>query len=542
MVGQRLVHRPQPPTRVALPGGREGGAHRGRVVGVVVEDDDAADVALELEPATDAVERRQAGQDRVRIDPGGERAAGGHQPVDRHVPPDQRAAGRGRRACPGAAQAARSRGPCRRRPPTIRPTIVRRRLASVRSGAGRRRRPIARRTSSRRPDQPRQGLDDAPHPAVADVGDERRRRRRAARSGSIQAANARTTAASSAKTSGWSHSARDQDRDVRAVRVEVAGVLVGLDDEVGTVRRTGPRRAAGPRSSPAAAPRRSPTGPRPASTSRWSSQPDVVDLPCVPVDADEPPPAGRGRVGDDLLDALGLDAEGSRGDSSSGWSGSTEVTAFVTARRSTTAVAVRGADVRRVVSPVDGDPRRRATAPVSGSGPPASQAVTTAPAAAACRAAPALAAPPTPMTWMPRARARSGCAGGRGARPAADLRRRCGSRCRPRAPPPSSSTQARAAAALAAMFAARSPAHRNRRDVRAGRRSARRDVDQPDRLLGRAAVGAGDPGDPDAEVARPADRGRRRPSPARPGRSPRRGLERSVRPGRRAARCLTSFE
>ena len=38
-------------------------------------------------------------------------------------------------------------------------------------------------------------------------------------------------------------------------------------------------------------------------------QPDVVDLPCVPVTATRRRPRGRGRVGDDLLDALGLDAE-----------------------------------------------------------------------------------------------------------------------------------------------------------------------------------------------------------------------------------------
>ena len=45
------------------------------------------------------------------------------------------------------------------------------------------------------------------------------------------AANASTTAARSANTSGWSHSTFVTTVTARPVRVEVAGVLVGLDDE-----------------------------------------------------------------------------------------------------------------------------------------------------------------------------------------------------------------------------------------------------------------------------------------------------------------------
>ena len=97
VVRQRLVDGPDAPSRLALADGRERRPDRGRVVAVVVVDDDAADLALPLEAPADALERGQPGHDAVRRRrPAGRRrgdaqrvgdvvAAGGRQP-DRQRP------------------------------------------------------------------------------------------------------------------------------------------------------------------------------------------------------------------------------------------------------------------------------------------------------------------------------------------------------------------------------------------------------------------------------------------------------------------------
>ena len=61
--GQRFVDGPDATARLALPDGGEGLADRGRVVAVVVEDDDPGGLALSLQPPTDARERREAARD-----------------------------------------------------------------------------------------------------------------------------------------------------------------------------------------------------------------------------------------------------------------------------------------------------------------------------------------------------------------------------------------------------------------------------------------------------------------------------------------------
>ena len=338
------------------------------------------------------------------------------------------------------------------------------------------------------------------------------------RSGRSTRRRRRTTAASSGEHVRVVPFGGDQHRDVRPVRVEVARVLVRLDDEV----RPGaePRHAAlrpGDRGW-AARPRRTPTGRARQPTRMSSIQPAVVDLPCVPVTADQAPPARRCRVGDDLLDALGLDAQRAGGPSS-GWSGSTEVIALVTATRSTSGRPVGAEDVRRRRSPTRSGsrpPRRR------GSADPARPHRTRSrsrPTAAAWRAAPADAAPPTPMTWMPRpGRDRPRRRGG--ARPAAissEVRVTAGAHSSGRSHVSSSS----AAAALARCSPPVAGPVEPRTSVAAAVGDG--DVDEPDRLLVRPAVRPGDAGDPRPRGPPRGATGRRPPSPARPGRSPRLG-------------------
>ena len=115
---------------------------------------------------------------------------------------------------------------------------------------------------------------------VADIGDEGRARRASAPRAS--ASNASMTAASSAKTSGWSHSDARQDGDGRPVGVEVAGVLVRLDDEGLPLSRGAPSPAARRCSALGSSAPTNADGSAPAATSTWTSQPAVVLLPCVP--------------------------------------------------------------------------------------------------------------------------------------------------------------------------------------------------------------------------------------------------------------------
>ena len=102
---------------------------------------------------------------------------------------------------------------------------------------------------------------------------------------------------------------RGQDDDVGPVRVEVAGVLVRLHDELHAATR-GVRSPATPMPVTAAgssAPTNAPGSP-PAPTSTWTSQPGGRALAVRPRDRDQH--AARGRVGDDLLPRLERDPEG----------------------------------------------------------------------------------------------------------------------------------------------------------------------------------------------------------------------------------------
>src|SRR4051812_22661766 len=72
MERQRLVNRPDPAVGRALPDSREGLADRCRVVPVVVEHNDAADLALALQSPADTGERWDRGRDRRRRDTGGD--------------------------------------------------------------------------------------------------------------------------------------------------------------------------------------------------------------------------------------------------------------------------------------------------------------------------------------------------------------------------------------------------------------------------------------------------------------------------------------
>ena len=138
------------------------------------------------------------------------------------------------------------------------------------------------------------------------------------------------------KTSGWSHSAETSTAMAGRYGSKLPGVLVGLDDEVPArpdARDAARRARRSPRAGP---PRRSPTGRAPRAVRRCRIQPDVVDLPCVPVTPirRRSPVAAASAM---TCWTLSGTMPTSRAATSSGWSGWTDVTALVTARRSTTA-------------------------------------------------------------------------------------------------------------------------------------------------------------------------------------------------------------
>ena len=101
-------------------------------------------------------------------------------------------------------------------------------------------------------------------------------------------------------------------------------------------RRTARPHAAGPTIDAGRFAPTNPDGSRPAPTSRCRSQPEVVDLPCVPVTpmSRRPPVAAASAM---ICWTLSGTIPTARAATSSGWSGWTEVIALVTARRSTTA-------------------------------------------------------------------------------------------------------------------------------------------------------------------------------------------------------------
>ena len=201
---------------------------------------------------------------------------------------------------------------------------------------------------------------------------------------------------------------------VRPVGVEVAGVLVRLDDE----RLAGaPARRRGHAD---ARQGRGQQGPDEGARIAPGGREDVHEPPgrgalaVGPRDADQPPT--RGRVGDDLLPRLDRDREVARG----GQLGVARIDrreglGHREPGRRTAAGAAQ--DVRGVVGGRDLDARRRRAPTVYGPGPPGSQPSTAAPAQPASSAAADAPAPAAPTTWI-RSPARIGRASRAAASPA----------------------------------------------------------------------------------------------------------------------------
>ena len=260
-------HGPDAPARLALADRGERLADRGRVVAVVVVDGHAGALALALQPTADAGERGEAGDDRrrghaedrsQRRPPPGRwpRCAGRRSRAARSA--DRRAGrGRGSRASSTSRSAADDppeqrgrRAGGRREPLGDRPRVAAEPLGRL-VDAARRRRP----SRASRPRRPTTRL----HARVGDVGDERRARR--ARAGATPRTR-RSTGGPVGEHVRVVPLGAGQDRDVGPVRVEVAGVLVGLDDE-GRARSPSARWPVARRSgSTAAGRRRTPTDPR----------------------------------------------------------------------------------------------------------------------------------------------------------------------------------------------------------------------------------------------------------------------------------------
>ena len=247
-----------------------------------------------------------------------------------------------------------------------------------------------------------------------------------------------------------------------------------------------------------------------------------------PGDADQRPPDGR--VGDDLLPRLDAGSRPSRAAASSGWSGSTAVSALVTASRSGRGAAVTWA---AACSPAIAIPSA-SSAGVYGRRP---ARVAAGDDRAGVRRQEGRGARPGPgraddVDPLPGAD-RPGRPGRREARPrsgpAAEVTRRRGRPSRSRRCRSSERARGRPPRS-AACCSARSPVQSERRTA-APDRVGDRDVGQPDRL---GRVRRPGPAIPVTDTARSAPGPRpaaARPSPARPGPTPRR-----ARRGRRRAR------
>ena len=251
-------------------------------------------LALALEPPPDARERCRAPRTIARgVDARAAAAAaataeriGGVVAAGRR---SRRVDGRSRRRPGRGSRASSRRAPGRRSARQRRPPAACARSGRPRSDrASRERRPRRPRTSGPVSEPPSDVRAPGSPTLATSVAAVRRRRR-------SQAANAASTAAAIGEHVRVVPLDAGQDRDVGSVRVEVAGVLVGLDDERPLPAPTGPWPARRRSPSPAAAPRRTPTGPAPAATSTWTSQPAVVLLPCVPATATSVRPPQRRR-------------------------------------------------------------------------------------------------------------------------------------------------------------------------------------------------------------------------------------------------------
>ena len=363
MEGQRLVDRPGPPARVALAHGREGRRDRRRMMAVVVDHGHAAGLALHLEPAAHAGERRQPVQDRPRRGAVGERGSGCRERVVGVVAARERELDRGTGV---AREAVDAQGRA--------PGGVRRVLGDQGCrGTGRRAMAFGQvGTSSSRVDAPLDDLgDDEPprpvretwqelgHAPVARVRDESGQASRAV-------PGQRTREPPDPAFEGGDH--RDpvrehvgvipigiqQDADGRPVRVEVPGVLVGLDDGRPPLpqpddRRTGT--ADRGRQDGADERRRVEAGP----DEKVHQAAGRGRLAVGPGDRQEVATARRDGVGDELLAAPGRDA-GVAGRDELGVIGGDRGEGLRDRDPVGLRTAVRVGDVGRVVPPGDRDP------------------------------------------------------------------------------------------------------------------------------------------------------------------------------------------
>ena len=298
VVGQRLVDGPDAAAGLALADGGERLADRRRVVAVVVVDHDAARLALALEPAPDA----------RRTTRGPAAIASGATPSTARGRSD---AERVRRVVAARARATRSVG----RPPGIEPvapaSAVRGPRPARDDGAG----PVTSGRTGVRSAVPHHAPgpvgeppDELGHPGVADVRHEHGSggRRRVVGGGADPRLERREHRRPVGEHVGVVPLRRGQHDHVRPVRVEVAGVLVGLDDE----RRPGapPRR----RRHPDPRQRRRQQRPHERARVRAARRQDVDQpagrraLAVGARDRDQRP--ARRRVRDDLLPRLERDA------------------------------------------------------------------------------------------------------------------------------------------------------------------------------------------------------------------------------------------
>ena len=191
----------------------------------------------------------------------------------------------------------------------------------------------------------------------------------------------------------------EEHPDHRSEGIEVAGVLVGLDD--GRLarpqpddRRLGARQLG--RQDGADERRRVESGPdqqvdQPAGRRRLAVGAGHRHEVAAP---------GRDRVGDELLAADSAGTPARCAAWSSGWSGSTEVSAFDTAIRSTTAAPSASTTWPDRARQAIGMPARVDRVAVAESAHPASQPLTRAPAASARRSEAEAAEPAAPTTWI----------------------------------------------------------------------------------------------------------------------------------------------
>ena len=233
--GQRLIDGPAPPARVLQADGFERRRDRRRMVAVVVDHDDPSHVTLQLEATADAPEGGQAGQHGLGLQAVGsgrpsrpQRVVGGVAPhegdLDRRT---ARLAGQAveDEARPAAGRRGRVRVVCRQRrrragAGTDRPA----QLGGQGRGIAARRGDGGRQDSAGPVSEPGQQRGN---PGIGRVGDEDRIRPEASDPG-LEDVDHRVAVTEHV---GMVPIGVEQHRDRGLVRIEVAGVFIGLDDE-----------------------------------------------------------------------------------------------------------------------------------------------------------------------------------------------------------------------------------------------------------------------------------------------------------------------